>query len=306
MLYPKVSVCVLAYNSGKTIERCIRSICNQNYAGDIEIIVHDDASSDGTLNILSDITIPEKISMLILKKRHNTYSKGYRAIWDDVLRRSSGQYICFCDADDYWCSENKLTLQVKYLEQHVELDLVGGITLFNDLTSNIEVLFPKINTKKLIDFIEAEQLFKMCQYVHTSSMMFRRTVLHVLPTSKIRYLTNGDLIIQCLASIRSGKIGIINKKMSVYESNQKGLYSGITKIQRDKNYIQTWSYLKSHPEVCSSKYSSIANIQFSFFHTKFNLRKLTLSRLKVCHLPKFSIGLFYRLVRILNHWKTNE
>lgn len=299
MKYPKISVCVLTFNSAKSIKRCIKNICHQNYAGEVEIIVHDDASADDTLMVLSKIQIPEKVSLLVIKKKQNTYATGYRAIWDDVLRRSSGQYICLCDGDDYWSNKDKITLQVNYLEQNAELDLVAGITQFVDLSTNTKVCFPRNIMNSSEGYIEAKDLFKMTQYVHTSSMMFRRRLLDILPTSKIKYLTNGDLIIQCLASIRSGKIGIINTNMSVYESNHKGLYSGIAQHQRDKNYIRTWSYLKRHPIIFTSKYLLISKVQFSFFQTKYYLKKSELNKLKLIHLYRFTIGISYRFINRL-------
>lgn len=106
----KVSVIVTTYNSEKSIERLLNSILNQSGIGndfDIELIVIDDCSTDGTTEIV------KKYNANLLSTNKN--SGGPNAGRNIGLKKASGDYICIADHDDEW-KENKIQSQLPYLE----------------------------------------------------------------------------------------------------------------------------------------------------------------------------------------------
>lgn len=88
---PKISVIIPVYNGEGYIERCIDSVINQTY-GDTEIIVINDGSTDDTENIL------KKYSNIVLVNKKN---EGVSKARNTGLSLATGDYVYFCDADDY-------------------------------------------------------------------------------------------------------------------------------------------------------------------------------------------------------------
>lgn len=92
---PLVSVIIPAYNSEKYIAETLRSVIAQTYAN-IEIIVVDDASTDGTLQVIEDMDIIRPIS--VIKKEKNSGAAASRNLG---YKHSKGNLIKFLDADDF-------------------------------------------------------------------------------------------------------------------------------------------------------------------------------------------------------------
>jgi glycosyltransferase involved in cell wall biosynthesis len=91
----RVSVIVPAYNVEKYIEKCLESILEQTYRN-IEIIVIDDGSKDGTWDIITGLM---KSSPRI--KGYHQENKGVSSARNFGLKEASGDYIQFVDGDDY-------------------------------------------------------------------------------------------------------------------------------------------------------------------------------------------------------------
>ena len=93
----KVSIIVPVYNASKTLNRCLQSLVGQTLS-EIEIIAVDDCSSDDSWDILQawESKYPEK--MIIIKNQKNLGAGGAR---NEALKYVHGEYIGFCDSDDY-------------------------------------------------------------------------------------------------------------------------------------------------------------------------------------------------------------
>lgn len=115
---PLVSVIMSTYNDEKYIEESIRSILTQTYQN-IELIVINDASTDRTKAILENI----KDSRVIII--NNEMNKKLAANLNVAIGISKGKYIARMDADDISIPE-RIAMQVEYLENHPEIDVVGA------------------------------------------------------------------------------------------------------------------------------------------------------------------------------------
>lgn len=111
-----VSVVCLAYNHEKYVEHAIRSIANQETTFPFEILVNDDASTDGTPEILKNLE-KEYDNLRVIYQPENLYSKGVRAT-PLLIEQAKGKYIAFCECDDYWVDAHKLQKQVEALEKN--------------------------------------------------------------------------------------------------------------------------------------------------------------------------------------------
>lgn len=114
---PKVTIIVAVLNSVKTIEKCITSCIEQNYKNK-ELIFIDGGSTDGTVEIL------QKYSQDI-NFWESEIDNGIYSAWNKGLRRSSGKWICFIGADDYWSYQNAISDLVNLAVEN-NVDIVSG------------------------------------------------------------------------------------------------------------------------------------------------------------------------------------
>lgn len=118
----KVSVVITAYNSEKTIYRAINGVLKQKVNFDYEVIVSDDGSTDSTNKIISTF-FKERVRYI------NNGHVGYMPNFAQALDACNGEYIAFCDGDDYWTNDLKLQNQVDYMDLHSECSLCHTNTL---------------------------------------------------------------------------------------------------------------------------------------------------------------------------------
>jgi glycosyltransferase involved in cell wall biosynthesis len=111
----KLSVFMLAYNHEPFIEQAIQSVLAQRTAFDFELVVGEDASTDGTAAIVRRYqeAHPDKIRATLRTQNvgmHRNFVESYRAC--------RGEYVAYLDGDDYWTAPDKLQKQVDFLDAH--------------------------------------------------------------------------------------------------------------------------------------------------------------------------------------------
>ena len=117
MSSPKISVIVPVYNVEKYLSECLDSIVNQTLK-DIEIICLNDGSTDNSFSILKEYALKDERIILIDKENDGL---GYtRKIG---LDNAKGEYILFCDSDDYYAELTAFEELYNYIEK-VKVDVV--------------------------------------------------------------------------------------------------------------------------------------------------------------------------------------
>jgi glycosyltransferase involved in cell wall biosynthesis len=123
-LKPLVSISCISFNQANYIGNVLECFLNQDVDFPVEILIHDDASTDGTREIIEEY---EKRYPHIIKpifQTENKFSKGAKCIHATFnFKRSKGKYIATCEGDDYWIDKNKLKKQVFFLENNKEFTL---------------------------------------------------------------------------------------------------------------------------------------------------------------------------------------
>lgn len=115
----KVSVFVISYNQERYIRETLDSIVNQEHPFSYEVIVCDDASKDGTPQIISEYANKYKEIVPVLRKENI----GLIANYFDAASRCRGEYIMVCAGDDYWLP-GKIAQQVEYLDSHPDIGMI--------------------------------------------------------------------------------------------------------------------------------------------------------------------------------------
>jgi glycosyltransferase involved in cell wall biosynthesis len=115
---PKVSVVLPVYNVAAHIQQTIESLLRQTFT-DFELLVLDDCSTDDTVAQVSALADPR------LRLIRNPRNLGRAGTDNAALAHVQGEYIAKMDGDDI-CHPERLARQVAYLDQHPDINIVGG------------------------------------------------------------------------------------------------------------------------------------------------------------------------------------
>ena len=121
-----VSVVCATFNHEKYIERAIDGFLMQETSFPFEIIIHDDASTDNTAEIIRGYHADYPRIVRPIYQKENQYSKNVLNPLINTVANSTGKYIAFCEGDDYWTDPLKLKKQVDFMEANPDLGLVHG------------------------------------------------------------------------------------------------------------------------------------------------------------------------------------
>ena len=118
----KISVGVITYKQETTIRQTLDSILTQKGDFDLELVIGEDCSPDGTYTICADYAerYPNVVKLL-----PNTKNLGIMANFARVMMACTGDYVGICAGDDYWCDELKLQKQLEYFKAHKDVGVVS-------------------------------------------------------------------------------------------------------------------------------------------------------------------------------------
>jgi len=215
-----VSICCITYNHERYIRDAIEGFLMQKTNFKYEILIHDDASTDDTANIIREYEkrFPDLIKPIYQKE--NQYSKGASVVIEYVLKKVKGKYIALCEGDDYWTNPYKLQKQVDFLEKNQKFSMCFHNVKVVDENKNILLNHVQFNPKeKKVNYLED---IIPANYIPTCSVVFRN---HLINYSDFEVLSNGlyftDFVIHIL-NAKEGPIYYFNEDMAVYRVTEKG------------------------------------------------------------------------------------
>ena len=127
---PRVSIVCVCYNQVDFIERTIQGFLAQKTSFPFEIIIGDDFSTDGSVKIIQDYY---KRNYDKIKPIFRNQNIGGSSNLINCLDIASGDYIAYCEGDDYWIDDLKLQKQFDILESNTNLGLVWSDIDIDDL-----------------------------------------------------------------------------------------------------------------------------------------------------------------------------
>lgn len=238
---PLVSVCCLTYNHDKYIGKALDSILIQKTNFPIEIMVHDDASSDGTRDIIIGFAKkhPEIIRPVFQENNLMKSGTGLFQIYTNyVLPLAKGKYIAICECDDYWIDSLKLQKQVDFLESNPDFSICFHNVGFLE-NQIIDFEAHKNYYKDLLsnrDVFGIEDLIKG-NFIPNCSVVYRRN--DFCYPEVFNNLLFADWPLHIHYSL-SGKIKYLDEIMAIYQVHQHGLWSGLS--DEDKQYSELQFY----------------------------------------------------------------
>jgi glycosyltransferase involved in cell wall biosynthesis len=113
---PLVSIICPTYNHEAFIREALDGFVMQKTNFPFEIIVHDDASTDSTAQIVKEYEVEYPHLFNNIYQTENQFSIEVMSVTKILLNAASGKYIACCEGDDYWTDPRKLQKQVDFLE----------------------------------------------------------------------------------------------------------------------------------------------------------------------------------------------
>jgi glycosyltransferase involved in cell wall biosynthesis len=156
---PLVSICCITYNHSRFIRDTIDGFLMQKTNFPFEVIIHDDASTDGTADVVRRYAAEHPDVILPILQTENQWSRGEDVSETFVWPRARGKYIALCEGDDFWVDPYKLQKEVDFLEAHPSCVMVATkIRCVNsegaDLLNNSILDNQARNTKRDISFFD--------------------------------------------------------------------------------------------------------------------------------------------------------
>jgi hypothetical protein len=120
----EVSICCATHNQVGFLSSAIESFLMQKTAFPFEILIHDDASTDGTQQLIKDYAAKYPKLIRYIFQKENQFTKTGRYPYGEFLYSAArGRYIAECDGDDYWTDPLKIQKQYDFMEAHSECSL---------------------------------------------------------------------------------------------------------------------------------------------------------------------------------------
>ena len=280
---PLVSVCMITYNHRNFIAQAIDSVLMQEVDFPVEIIIHDDCSTDGTADIVRNYAqrFPQLIRPTL--QTENQYSQGKKPLLNN-FKEARGKYLALLDGDDAWTDPHKLQKQTECLEKHPEHILCyGNVTCVNEKD---EVLEKRKIAPEHCRGLSQEEIISCQRVIPMGSVMLRyHDILKNMPKVYFKVL-NGDTFIFALLA-QYGSAAYVDFTPSLYRQHAGGIYSAKTDCQKSKARLNTYRHLYSSlaPQFRPILAKTIIAIHLS-------LLKLLWSKRKYC---QFSSSYFYFL-----------
>lgn len=173
---PLVSIMCTTYNQEKYISQCLDGFLMQETSFPFEVIVHDDASTDKTAEIIRNYEMRYPNLIKPIYEIENQYSKHDGSLDRIIDSHLKGKYIAYCEGDDYWCDSNKLQKQFEFLESHDDYFIVGHMTKTIDINGDEIKSF--INSKPGDYTLNDSNNWQL--FAHFSSY-FSRNYIEIIP-----------------------------------------------------------------------------------------------------------------------------
>lgn len=221
---PLVSISCITFNHAPYIRQCLDGFMMQQTNFPFEVLIHDDASTDGTTEIIREYA--EKYPDIIkpLYEEENQWVKGRRGSAVFNFPRAKGKYIALCEGDDYWTDPLKLQKQVDFLEANP--DFVMCSHRFKQYMQKEDIYkddwYGEVPNGITYDLNSLIQGF----WFHTPlTVMFRRDSLCLAEYEKYPNSKDATLFFHLL---QKGRGFMIPEFMGMYRVHSGGVWSGVS------------------------------------------------------------------------------
>lgn len=263
----QVSIICNTYNHEKYIKKALDGFVMQKTNFIYEVLIHDDASTDNTANIIREYEEAYPDIIKPIYQTENQYSKGVNITDVYHLPRLKGKYIALCEGDDYWIDSLKLQKQFDALESNSSVDICAHAAQKVEAISE-KVIGTIAPANKVTIFSTKEVINGGGGFVATNSLFYRRELLENQP--EFRKYCPLDYSLQIHGSLRGGML-YLPDIMSAYRFMVPNSWSVRTSNNNQYRLQQTNKIIKMldllNTQTNDSYYDIIKIVQYKL---KFN------------------------------------
>lgn len=251
--HPVVSVNMITYNHESYIRQAIEGVMMQKTDFEFELIIGEDASTDKTREICFEYQkkYPDKIR--VLWWHENLYRNPHPA--GGNLRRATarcrGEFIAYCEGDDYWTDPFKLQRQVEIMRRHPDVSFCchqfdvlqnGALSRWNE--DRIAKLMSRSEDGIGFKF-NAGDFYNPGIFTQTAAVLYRRSMFD--KDFYLRAKFHCD-IVTFYACLKGGLGYFINRTMSVYRIAESGVWQGMSDCMKAEFHLRfAWAMYDADP-----------------------------------------------------------
>jgi len=257
---PLVSICCITYNHENYIRDAIEGFLMQKTDFPFEIIIHDDASTDATADIIREYEEKHPDIIKPIYQTENQYSKGEKVALF-TYKAARGRYIALCEGDDYWIDPLKLQKQITEMEKHPECYISFHPAIRRRVDGSRKDGMLGLHSDKITIFSTEEVILGGGGFMHTGSIVLNRSAVpRIMSFFDIAgEIHVGDYYTQILGAENGGAL-YLSDVMSVYRAGVPGSWS--ERMGSDPNYLCIWfhSFIACNDKMntfTKNKYSSL-------------------------------------------------
>ncbi len=260
---PLVSIWCMTYNQVEYIRDAIEGFLMQETDFPYEVVIHDDASTDGTTEILKEYEAKYPKLIKVIYQKENTFNNPNRKDMINAIKKENlhGKYVAYCEGDDYWTDIHKLQKQVQYMEEHEACTMITHNAILCDCEKqenrilNEKVPKGKVGMKELI--------YQRPVLLPTASVMIRTEYMYL--QGFFKECSVGDYPLKLYVASK-GYIYYMDEVMSVYRYMAKGSWTRNTYQDSKKSiihYTNTIDFLKKYNEYTNREYENYIWVQMN-------------------------------------------
>lgn len=231
---PVVSIICTTYNHERYIAQALQGFVSQDTSYPFEILVHDDASTDRTAEIIREWQARYPHLIRATLQTENQFKKGVRP-FELMLGEARGEYIAVCEGDDYWVAANKLQEQVSFLEQHPEFSCCAH-NYYHFAESSLAIR-PWIATREARVFTQ-RQLMGIARLFWLPTLVFRRRFDSMPPERALAPI--GDQFLTAYLGTFGPGMYFESLMGAVRRENAYSTWSPLDPVAKERIRVRTW------------------------------------------------------------------